>query len=61
MRHVAESNGRVGTFGVSYHGFTTLMSLIRPHPALKAAVSFNPAVDEWIGDDLFHNGAFRQT
>jgi uncharacterized protein len=38
-----------------------LMSLVHPHPALKAAVPFNPMVDTWIGDDWFHNGAFRET
>jgi putative CocE/NonD family hydrolase len=61
VKNVPESNGRVGTMGTSYDGFTVLMSLVRPHPALKAAVPFNPMVDTWIGDDWFHNGAFRQT
>ena len=46
--------------GASYDGFTVLMSLIHPHPALKAAVPFNPMVDGWMGDDWFHNGAFRE-
>jgi putative CocE/NonD family hydrolase len=35
------------------------MALIDPHPALKAAVPQSPMVDGWIGDDWFHNGAFR--
>ena len=60
VKHVPESNGRVGTIGTSYDGFTTLMSLVGPHPALKAAVPINPMVDVWKGDDWFHNGAFRQ-
>jgi putative CocE/NonD family hydrolase len=60
VKHVPESNGRVGTIGTSYDGFTTLMSLVNPHPALKAAVPINPMVDGWKGDDWFHNGAFRQ-
>ncbi|HXS49397.1 MAG TPA: CocE/NonD family hydrolase [Sphingomicrobium sp.] len=60
VKNVPESNGRVGTFGTSYDGFTTLMSLINPHPALKASVPMNPMVDVWKGDDWFHNGAFRQ-
>ena len=60
VKNVPESNGRVGTIGTSYDGFTTLMSLINPHPALKAAVPINPMVDVWKGDDWFHNGAFRQ-
>jgi len=61
VKNVAESNGRVGTIGTSYGGFTTLMSLVHPHPALRAAVPFNPVVDVWTGDDLFHHGAFRET
>ncbi|MFL6793447.1 MAG: CocE/NonD family hydrolase [Sphingomicrobium sp.] len=60
IRHVPESNGRVGTIGTSYNGFTALMSLVNPHPALKASVPMNPMVDVWKGDDWFHNGAFRQ-
>ncbi len=60
VKNVPESNGRVGTFGTSYDGFTTLMSLVNPHPALKASVPMNPMVDVWKGDDWFHNGAFRE-
>jgi putative CocE/NonD family hydrolase len=60
VKNVPESNGRVGTIGISYDGFTTLMSLFHPHPALKVAVPMNPMVDGWVGDDWFHNGAFRQ-
>ena len=60
VKNVPESNGRVGTIGGSYEGFTTVMSTVRPHPALKVAVPFAPMVDGWIGDDWFHNGAFRQ-
>jgi putative CocE/NonD family hydrolase len=60
VHHVPESNGRVGTIGGSYEGFTTVMSTVRPHPALKAAVPFAPMVDGWVGDDWFHNGAFRE-
>ena len=60
VKHVPESNGRVGTIGGSYEGYTTAMSTVRAHPALKVAVPFAPMVDGWIGDDWFHNGAFRQ-
>jgi len=59
-KHVPESNGRVATIGGSYEGYTTVMSVVRAHPALKAAVPFAPMVDGWVGDDWFHNGAFRQ-
>ena len=60
VRNVPESNGRVGILGISYDGFLPLMALVNPHPALKVAVPMNPMVDGWIGDDWFHNGAFRQ-
>ena len=60
MKHVPESNGRVGILGISYDGFTPLMALVNPHPALKVAVPQHPMVDGWKGDDWFHNGAFRQ-
>jgi putative CocE/NonD family hydrolase len=59
VKHVPESNGKVGVIGSSYLGFTTLMAEINPHPALKAAVPQSPMVDTWMGDDDFHNGAFR--
>ena len=59
-KNVPESNGRVGTIGGSYDGFTVLMSLVHPHPALRAAVPMNPMVDTWRGDDWFHMGAFRE-
>ena len=61
VKNVPESNGKVGTMGTSYDGFTVLMGLVNPHPALKAAAPFNPMVDTWVGDDWFHNGALRQT
>ncbi|MGC1550201.1 MAG: CocE/NonD family hydrolase [Rhodanobacter sp.] len=60
VKNVPESNGKVGTLGISYDGFEPLMSLVNPHPALKVAVPMNPMVDGWMGDDWFHNGAFRQ-
>ena len=59
VKNTPESNGRVGVIGSSYLGFTTLMAEIHPHPALKAAVPESPMVDGWMGDDWFHNGAFR--
>lgn len=60
IKNIPESNGRVGVVGSSYLGFTTLMAEIKPHPALKAVVPQSPMVDTWMGDDDFHNGAFRQ-
>ncbi|HMA17532.1 MAG TPA: CocE/NonD family hydrolase, partial [Thermoanaerobaculia bacterium] len=60
VKNVPESNGKVGILGISYDGFLPLMALFNPHPALKVSVPMNPMVDGWMGDDWFHNGAFRQ-
>ena len=60
VKHLPQSNGKVGTLGISYDGFEPLMALVHPHPALKVSVPMNPMVDGWRGDDWFHNGAFRQ-
>jgi putative CocE/NonD family hydrolase len=59
VKNVPESNGKVGVIGSSYLGFTALMAEINPHPALQAVVPQSPMVDGWMGDDWFHNGAFR--
>ena len=59
VKNVKVTNGKVGIIGSSYLGFTALMATIDPHPALLAAVPQSPMVDGWIGDDWFHNGAFR--
>jgi putative CocE/NonD family hydrolase len=60
VKNVPESNGKVGILGISYDGFLPLMALVNPHPALKVSVPMNPMVDGWMGDDWFHNGAFRE-
>lgn len=59
VKNVPQTNGKVGMIGSSYEGFTVLMALTEPHPALKAAVPMSAMVDGWRGDDWFHNGAFR--
>src|ERR1043165_2607368 len=60
VKNIPETNGRVGILGISYDGFLPLMALVNPHPALKVSIPMNPMVDGWMGDDWFHNGAFRQ-
>jgi uncharacterized protein len=60
VKNIPESNGKVGMLGSSYEGFTVVMALIHPHPALKVAAPESPMVDGWMGDDWFHYGAFRQ-
>ena len=61
VKNVPESNGRVGMIGSSYEGFTVVMALLDPHPALKVAAPESPMVDGWMGDDWFHYGAFRNS
>src|SRR4029453_15482158 len=60
VKNTPETNGKGGILGISYEGFLPLMALVNPHPALKVSVPMNPMVDGWMGDDWFHNGAFRQ-
>jgi putative CocE/NonD family hydrolase len=61
VKNTPESNGRVGMIGSSYEGFTVVMALLAPHPAMKVAAPESPMVDGWMGDDWFHYGAFRQS
>jgi len=61
LKHVPDNNGRVGVVGISYPGFLTAEAGIDPHPAVKAISPQAPMTDVWIGDDFFHNGAFRET
>lgn len=60
VKHVPESNGKVGMIGSSYEGFTVVMALLDPHPALKVVAPESPMINGWMGDDWFHYGAFRQ-
>lgn len=59
VKNVPESNGKVGMRGSSYEGFTAVMALLDPHPALKVVSAESPMIDGWMGDDWFHYGAFR--
>ncbi len=59
VKNVPESNGKVGMLGSSYEGWTVVMALLHPHPALKVAAPESPMIDGWMGDDWFHHGAFR--
>jgi putative CocE/NonD family hydrolase len=61
VKNVSECNGRVGMIGSSYEGFTVVMALLEPHPALKVAAPESPMIDGWMGDDWFHYGAYRQS
>jgi putative CocE/NonD family hydrolase len=61
LKNVPANNGRVGVYGVSYDGFLAIMAGIDAHPAVKAISPQAPMTDVWLGDDFFHNGAFRET
>jgi hypothetical protein len=61
LRNVAANNGRAGFIGTSYPGFLATIAGIDPHPAVKAISPQAPMIDVWMGDDFFHNGAFRQS
>jgi hypothetical protein len=60
IHNVANNNGRVGLFGISYPGWLAEEALIGAHPAVKAISPQAPMTDTWLGDDFFHQGAFRQ-
>ncbi|MFN2598889.1 MAG: CocE/NonD family hydrolase [Pyrinomonadaceae bacterium] len=58
VKNVANNNGRVGVWGISYPGFYTSMAGIDSHPAVKAISPQAPVSDWFHGDDMHHNGAF---
>ncbi len=61
LKRVPNNSGKVGVYGVSYPGFLAMMAGVDAHPAVKAISPQAPMTDVWMGDDFFHNGAFRQT
>ena len=61
VANVPGNNGRVGQLGISYPGWLTNASAFEPHPALKALSPQATMGDAWMGDDFFHQGAFRQS
>ena len=61
LKNVRSNNGRVGILGVSYDGWLSAVATVDAHPALKASSPQAPMTDTWLGDDFFHNGAFRQS
>lgn len=59
VKHVPDNNGKVGMWGVSYPGFAAAITLVEPHPALKAVSPQAAWIDYWQSDDLHRNGALR--
>ncbi len=58
LKNVPNNNGRVGVYGTSFPGHYAAQTLIDPHPALRAVSPQAPMDDNWLGDDMHHNGAF---
>ncbi len=61
LKNIPNNSGKVGVLGVSYPGFLAMSAGIDAHPAVKAISPQAPMTDVWLGDDFFHNGAFRET
>jgi uncharacterized protein len=61
LKNIPGNNGRAGFVGTSYPGFLAMEAGIDPNPAVKAISPQAPMIDVWMGDDFFHNGAFRQS
>ena len=59
VKNVPSNNGRVGMYGVSYDGLTAALTLLKPHPALKAISEQASPVDQWMNDDIHRYGALR--
>jgi putative CocE/NonD family hydrolase len=58
LQNLPNHNGRVGIWGISYPGHYATQAIIAAHPALKAASPQAPMADNYLGDDMHHNGAF---
>ncbi|MGZ3919365.1 MAG: CocE/NonD family hydrolase [Bacteroidia bacterium] len=58
VKNVANNNGNVGFFGISYPGFYSTMAALSNHPAIKAVSPQAPVTEWFLGDDFHHNGAF---
>jgi putative CocE/NonD family hydrolase len=58
VKNIPNNNSRVGMWGISFPGHYTAQAIIDAHPALKAASPQAPMGDNWLGDDMHHNGAF---
>ncbi|WP_413666029.1 CocE/NonD family hydrolase [Mucilaginibacter sp. Mucisp86] len=57
VKNVANNNGKVGQYGISYPGFYTAAGILSNHPALKASSPQAP-ISDFFFDDFHHNGAF---
>jgi putative CocE/NonD family hydrolase len=61
VKNVPNNNGKVGIYGISYDGLTAALTLLHPHPALKAVSEQASPVDQWMNDDDHRYGALRES
>ena len=61
VRQLPNNSGKVGVLGVSYRGWLAALAGVGAHPAIKAISPQGLVADAWLGDDFFHQGAFRQS
>ena len=59
LKNVADNNGKVGQWGISYPGFYASMGALSRHPALVASSPQAPVTDFYF-EDFHHNGALTQ-
>jgi putative CocE/NonD family hydrolase len=58
VKNVPGNTGKVGLYGISQPGFYATAGMIDAHPALVAVSPQAPVSDYYVGDDVYHNGAF---
>jgi len=58
IKNLPGNTGKVGLYGVSQPGFYATAGMIDAHPALVAVAPQAPVTDYYMGDDVYHNGAF---
>jgi putative CocE/NonD family hydrolase len=58
VKHVPGNTGKVGVWGISQPGFYATAAMLSGHPALVAGSPQAPVTDYYLGDDVYHNGAF---
>jgi putative CocE/NonD family hydrolase len=58
VKNVPGNTGKMGMWGISQPGFYAAAGMIDAHPALVAVSPQAPVTDYYMGDDVYHNGAF---
>jgi putative CocE/NonD family hydrolase len=58
VKNIRGNTSKVGVWGISQPGFYATAAMIDAHPALVAVSPQAPVTDYYMGDDVYHNGAF---